>query len=70
LVESGKLSPLQAEGATLAISKFHRVYRDGGNGNTRAGERLRERERERGDGLVARERKGRGRAVGCFLRKC
>ncbi|KAL3827622.1 hypothetical protein ACHAXA_000495 [Cyclostephanos tholiformis] len=42
LVENGRLSPLQAEGVTLAISKFHRVYnnRGGGGGGdrcTRAG---------------------------------
>ena len=48
LVESGKLSPLQAEGATLAISKFHRVYRGAaGNGTTRAGECVCVCERER-----------------------
>lgn len=63
LVESGKLSPLQAEGATLAISKFHRVYRDGGNGNTRAGERLREREREAMDWSLGRGRVEGGRSV-------
>ena len=38
LVQDDKLSPLQAEGALLAIHRFQRVFRDGAGKKMRAGE--------------------------------
>ena len=39
LVLSGKLSPLQAEGVTLAINRFNRVFTPNGTGKSNAGTR-------------------------------